>query len=454
MKFALPLFAALLAFLNGCSYLDTVQRYEQSKENAQTGNRYDQLCPVADECMIAYGEVRLAEPLGRHAMAVLAVLQEENGSRVIDAKVTLRPEKIDEHTHRMLYGMFLPEGTYAFDIYEDLNEDGQIEPAERLARSDTVTLKIDTRPEHTSLRRLPDMKVRHGAATTDRPTYSLDAVNRFFNIDKGMTNDAVTQDVSLSDSRFSPEIGKLGMYDPYAFSVKTRYLYRLAPPEKDAIPLFFVHGAQGTPRDFAYLINHLDTKKFTPYVFYYPTGERLSNSAELLARWFLSDEFFGERPKIIIAHSMGGIVAREAINLRERYHPHSPLLFVSISTPYGGDEAAQSGVENAPYVIPSWRDIADKSAYIDTLFRHKMEGLEQFYLLFSYRNTKKLDCESSDGVIPLQSQLRPEAQEEAVHIRGFDETHTSILKSAEADAYLTKILDNFYDTLREDTSGK
>jgi len=47
---------------------------------------------------------------------------------------------------------------------------------------------------------------------------------------------------------------------------------------------------------------------------------------------------------------------------------------------------------------------------------------------------------SSDGVVAIASQLRPEAQEEAVSLRGFDETHTGILDSAAAAAHLNAIL--------------
>ena len=47
---------------------------------------------------------------------------------------------------------------------------------------------------------------------------------------------------------------------------------------------------------------------------------------------------------------------------------------------------------------------------------------------------------SGDGVVSLASQLRPEAQEEARTIRGYDEDHTSILRSAAVAAQLNAIL--------------
>jgi hypothetical protein len=42
--------------------------------------------------------------------------------------------------------------------------------------------------------------------------------------------------------------------------------------------------------------------------------------------------------------------------------------------------------------------------------------------------------------VAVSSELRPEAQDEARSLRGFDEDHTSILRSAEVAAYLNGIL--------------
>jgi hypothetical protein len=52
-------------------------------------------------------------------------------------------------------------------------------------------------------------------------------------------------------------------------------------------------------------------------------------------------------------------------------------------------------------------------------------------MLNSYRNTSSLSRESGDGVIPLESQLRLEAQRQAFAIRGFNEDHISVLQSPE-----------------------
>jgi hypothetical protein len=48
--------------------------------------------------------------------------------------------------------------------------------------------------------------------------------------------------------------------------------------------------------------------------------------------------------------------------------------------------------------------------------------------------------ESGDGTVTIASQLRPEAQEEARTLRGFDETHTGIVASPAVAAHLGEIL--------------
>jgi hypothetical protein len=58
----------------------------------------------------------------------------------------------------------------------------------------------------------------------------------------------------------------------------------------------------------------------------------------------------------------------------------------------------------------------------------------KYHMLFGYHG------DSGDGVVPLPSQLRSEAQDEAGTIRGFDETHTGILASPEAIRYLNRLL--------------
>ena len=48
-------------------------------------------------------------------------------------------------------------------------------------------------------------------------------------------------------------------------------------------------------------------------------------------------------------------------------------LFVSISSPWGGEGQAKTGVEKSPAVIPSWKDVEPDSPYIQRIFSKKLD---------------------------------------------------------------------------------
>ena len=52
--------------------------------------------------------------------------------------------------------------------------------------------------------------------------------------------------------------------------------------------------------------------------------------------------------------------------------------------------------------------------------------------------------DSGDGVVAIASQLRPEAQEEARSLRGFDATHVGILEDAAAISRVNEILSTLH----------
>ncbi len=79
------------------------------------------------------------------------------------------------------------------------------------------------------------------------------------------------------------------------------------------------------------------------------------------------------------------------------------------------------------------RDLAPESTFIRSLYRKKLPDGLDYQLIYAYGNdsTVKLG-ENSDGVVPLSSQLRREAQDEADGQCGFNDTHTGILKDPTA----------------------
>ncbi len=254
---------------------------------------------------------------------------------------------------------------------------------------------------------------------------------------------------SLDDLVFDPVNGEVGLYFPSRFlkDIKNNF-FMLDTDPAEKIPVVFVHGAGGTPDDWIYMISKMDRKIFTPIVYYYPSGIRLNNSAELLYKGIQEiHKKYG--PAVLIAHSMGGLVARGAIRLLILDKKQDAVrLYISLSTPYGGHAEAQDGIEHLPEtaIVPSWRDIASGSEYVKKLYMPPMDAGIDFRLFFGYRNPKKIRIGSnSDGSITIKSQLDFRAQNEAKKVYGFDDDHETILKD---DKVITTINGILTETLK------
>jgi uncharacterized alpha/beta hydrolase family protein len=250
--------------------------------------------------------------------------------------------------------------------------------------------------------------------------------------------------VTLNESKFAKDFGEMGLWSSDEFIQKNGVnIYALAPYNPGRIPVLFVHGAGGTPLDFDYMVKYVDRKRFQPWFFFYPAGLRLQTLADLLhARLKVLHKKYGFKQLYITAHSMGGLVARAYIN---RYSSDSTQnylqAYISLSTPYAGNDSARLGVRYSPARVPSWQDVATDSDFIDTVYAQRLPHPVRFYLLFGFGGNQRDYKELSDGVITLKSQLASRAKAEATGIQGFDEDHVTILKSQEVAKYYRQILD-------------
>jgi pimeloyl-ACP methyl ester carboxylesterase len=340
----------------------------------------------------------------------------------------------------------LEAGTYWLAAFEDANGDRRYddEPALRLdperpmqlapgQRLFGLPLVIPTqgRFEQRSFA-IADLPVRGPAEQQQASAFALSVAG------------AVT---TLDDPRFDRQMASKGLWQFYDFLLHAQPgIYFLEPYDAKKIPVLFVHGIAGTPRDFEALIAALDRERFQPWVYYYASGADLDALAMVLTQLFvrLRTEYRFERAAVV-AHSMGGLVTR-AFLLRDHDDNATDVVrtYVTISSPLGGMASAGEGVKNSPVVVRSWYGLAPGSPFLDGLFyqdraqktaRRRLPDHLDYHMLFGFRGKR-----SSDGVVTLSSQLRYEAQEEARSERGFDETHTSILKSPDVAARLNEIL--------------
>jgi pimeloyl-ACP methyl ester carboxylesterase len=249
---------------------------------------------------------------------------------------------------------------------------------------------------------------------------------------------------SVQDKRFSPKTGEDGLWRPeHSLRSGNLGLYFTEPFDPSRTPVIFVHGIGGSPRDFAKLIPALDKKKFQAWFFTYPSGFRLGKASTALSEMIsLLRKKHNLGPVHIVAHSMGGLVSRDAILKLAPQGFGCPVnRFVSISTPFGGYEAAASGVRHLRYPVPSWVDLAPGSEFLTNLWKRPMPEPSRHWLIFGY-DTKQVPwlTLNNDQVVNLQTALFIPAQEESVKVFGIHKNHENILFSPETAAKVNEFL--------------
>ncbi len=249
----------------------------------------------------------------------------------------------------------------------------------------------------------------------------------------------------LSDTLFSSSISKIGIYYPTAVaSFSGQYIYTQTQRDFSKIPVLFVHGYGGSPREFYFLSHSLDTALYQPVFFHYPSGQSLEQTAKIFYEFIFSEKMISlqDQKMVIIAHSMGGLIARESINLYSQSNKQTiPIEFFTLSTPYGGIKSAAKSLKYAPVIVPAWKDLSVNSKFIKSILAYNLPINCNFYLLFSYKKQKAISLKSnSDGTIPLSSHLFELAQTVARETIGFNETHESILQSSSASSKINLIL--------------
>jgi len=255
--------------------------------------------------------------------------------------------------------------------------------------------------------------------------------------------------VKLEDDRFSKEKGRLGLWEPLSFVQEVGGgLYFLEHFDPGKIPVLFIHGAGATPQLWAPIIQRMDRDIFQPWLFYYASGLYMDDATEFLRQALSQISLtYPFKKLVIVAHSMGGMIARAAINLaiqKGRGHEFQ-LLFVTISTPWGGHHGAQLAIDYSTIgIIPSWIDLAPESPFQKKLFEIHFPPNINHYLLFSYKGGQNPFTKGNDdGAVSMASQLYPKAQHSAEKILGFNEDHVSILTSRAMMTELNEILKFF-----------
>lgn len=250
--------------------------------------------------------------------------------------------------------------------------------------------------------------------------------------------------MDLDDPLFSPEYGKKGYWEPLTFYREVGgSIYFLEEYDPEKIPILFIHGAAGTPGDWKYFVENIDRSRFQPWFFYYPSGARIKSMSYLML-WKLSNLYYKYRFEklYLTAHSMGGMVARSFIMDYGKSFPNLEL-FISLATPWGGDNMAEYGVNQSPAVIPCWIDMQPNSPFIHSLFSAKLPENIYFYQFYGFRGNRNPFQSNNDGTITLSSLLDNRSQSEAKMNYGFNEDHITILSSDKVVAQYNSIISTY-----------
>ncbi len=334
-------------------------------------------------------------------------------------------------------------GRYLIAAFEDANEDFVYQPTEYAGYVNNPSIiTVEPGKDHLHL----DLTLQHpdDVTLTEAPNLTSPATKMTLDL----PNTRAGEIVNLDDPRFSRENGRLGLWKPIQFlQTVGGGVFFLEPFDPEKIPVLFVHGAGGHPTELGPLVHQLDRTRFQPWIFNYPSGLRLDMVAEFLRR-SLSKILVNNKFKklVIIAHSMGGLVSRSLVNtiVQKDVEQQVKLLFLTLSTPWGGHQAAQIGVDYAPAVIPSWLDMVPDSPFQRTLFQTPLPDNIEYYLFFSFKGGRNLFTNgNNDGTVSLVSQLRAEAQEAAIKTFGFNEDHMSILLSQDVAKKMGALLTTF-----------
>jgi pimeloyl-ACP methyl ester carboxylesterase len=252
----------------------------------------------------------------------------------------------------------------------------------------------------------------------------------------GQTHLAIGDVASLDEPKFAPDVGGSGLWRPLDFLSDNRLgLYLTEPYAPGRIPVVFVYGIGGGPQDWRYFIGNFDRSKYQLWFFHYPSGMRLGRVSSALALSLRTMKHrHGFSQCYVVAHSMGGLVSRAAINraIADEGVNFIPK-FVSISTPWGGHKAAESGIRYLKKPVPSWLDVTPGSDFLLSLYATPLPQGTTHHLIYGSIDKKSLLLGDGphDGVVTVESETDLRVKRSTSSFTHLRREHVEILNQQE-----------------------
>ncbi len=122
------------------------------------------------------------------------------------------------------------------------------------------------------------------------------------------------------------------MWEPIKFIQQGHNgLFFFEPYHPDKTPILFIHGLSGSGYDWRYIMEQLDRTRFQPWVVQYPSALRFGLLSQFLNQAVTEMQVrYKFKTLFVVAHSMGGLVARGFINHNVAQHDQGVIkLFVT-----------------------------------------------------------------------------------------------------------------------------
>ncbi len=260
----------------------------------------------------------------------------------------------------------------------------------------------------------------------------------------GKLNVAFGEVASLDDQRFAEKAGSGGLWRPLDFLIGNSLgIYFVEPYDPRRIPVLFVYGIGGSPQDMRYLMEHFDKRRYQCWFLNYPSGMRLQRVARATAAGLkILKQRYAFKECYVVAHSMGGLVARAAIDSEVQLSGMNFIRkFVTISTPWGGHQAAGTGIRHMKKPVPSWLDVAPNSDFLNAIYAAPLPKGTTFYLIYGSKEGGPFWLKGdNDGVVTVASETDPRIKREASSVTHFPYGHVEILSQSDTLAKVLNLL--------------